>query len=193
MLGGTLPRKRAPIALEIEFSSITTQSPRVDNACKWLLDELGGFVYRDDEQVKLLFASKDHLHRHPAEPSLPSLSNPRAGNPRIDVTARRLSDVRADLRRARDLEEPWDPMHRDANPLIEGELDEEIRRDTLQEPGARTRGIMQVAGATTRPGPQEAFVRAWRTIYSKNECDPSPEVGVSPINRRRTALHRDLG
>jgi hypothetical protein len=53
------PRPRAAVALDIALHGDATRAPRVDTICKWLLDELKDHVYRDDRQVKLLFAHAD--------------------------------------------------------------------------------------------------------------------------------------
>jgi hypothetical protein len=53
------PKPRAAIALDIALHGDLMNAPRVDTICKWLLDELNGHVYRDDRQVKLLFAHAD--------------------------------------------------------------------------------------------------------------------------------------
>lgn len=53
------PKPRAAIALDISLHGDVTRAPRVDTICKWLLDELTGLVYRDDRQVKFLFARAD--------------------------------------------------------------------------------------------------------------------------------------
>lgn len=53
------PKPRAAVALDIALYGDLKNAPRVDTICKWLLDELTDHVYRDDRQVKLLFAHAD--------------------------------------------------------------------------------------------------------------------------------------
>ena len=73
------PRPRAAVALDIALHGQGMHAPRVDTICKWLLDELTDHVYRDDRQVKLLFAHADRRDQR-AEASN-SRVEPREGGP----------------------------------------------------------------------------------------------------------------
>jgi hypothetical protein len=63
-VGGRWPRPRAELAVDLLFVSASSNPPRIDSACKWLLDELGSgtgkpIVYNDDRQIKMLYARID--------------------------------------------------------------------------------------------------------------------------------------
>ena len=97
---GRWPRMRAAVGLDMHFSSKRRQPPRIDKIVKWILDELGDdygnpLVYRDDSQVKWLFARLDS--RLTAEES----------EPRIMLHAQTSSTIKANVRRAIELDPGW--------------------------------------------------------------------------------------
>lgn len=108
------PKPRASIALDIFVNSASRNGARIDSACKWLLDELTGLVYRDDKQVKLLFARIGRPLNDPESRAFwgefePPVTKVAHGGASISITAQPRSSVLHDLRVARDLEEAWDP------------------------------------------------------------------------------------
>jgi hypothetical protein len=88
------PRPTADVALDARATTPSNTPPDVQNFCKWLLDELGqtngdAVVYKDDRQVKMLFARVDKISKD--------------GEPKIWVHAQRVSLVKEGLRRAIDV------------------------------------------------------------------------------------------
>jgi Holliday junction resolvase RusA-like endonuclease len=127
------PKSRAAIALDVALFSPKANGARVDNICKWLLDELNGHVYADDRQVKMLFARASRSQRPwsppkstdapnsspPAESdpwdvlaSMPSPldSPPVDRDPILYMTAQTRANVLADLRSVNSLDNRWDPF-----------------------------------------------------------------------------------
>lgn len=136
-LGTMWPRTRAHIALDIHVSSNRKSSPRIDTICKWLLDELGGpnrdaIVFKDDKQVKLLFARKD-VRSAPPDFGDRVVWGPGGvnGDPVIYVTAQRLSLTLEGVRSARALDPPWDPAKVETSPFIADEFEREADIDFL--------------------------------------------------------------
>lgn len=137
------PKPRAAIALDIALHGEATHAPRVDTICKWLLDELTDHVYRDDRQVKLLFAHADRRDARAEAANTPidpreiddstlaaeppdgqwdaslSETDPWAADTKPDpsatlyVHARTRSNVLATLRAAAELPYEWDPLDDD--------------------------------------------------------------------------------
>lgn len=111
------PKPRADIALDIFVSSASRNGPRIDNACKWLLDELTELVYKDDRQVKLLFArvGRPHLDVETlaafwGDDAPPWIAQRERRGAEIWITAQPKASVLDDLRVAQTLEERWDPF-----------------------------------------------------------------------------------
>lgn len=109
------PKPRADIALDIVVNSTSRNGARIDNACKWLLDELTDIVYSDDRQVKLLFArmgrplaDAESLAAFWGDMAPPGVTDRPVGKPDIWITARPRASVIADLRAASNLDERWD-------------------------------------------------------------------------------------
>lgn len=137
------PRPRAAVALDIALHGDATRAPRVDTICKWLLDELTDHVYRDDRQVKLLFARADRPDKkaeavnsrvEPREGGQTATTEPRNDrwdtpgsesgawaapsttpqpSPSLYIHARTRSNVLATLRAAAELPYDWDPIDDD--------------------------------------------------------------------------------
>ena len=139
---GEWPRPRAHIALDISITSIAREGARIDNICKWLLDELAGHVYTDDRQVKLLFARvwrPSPSSRPPVVPGGDDVrhdpllldSLPRDREPSVWITAQRRSAVTADLRAAARLEDRWDPFDDDYGVWHRDPLEADFYRDEL--------------------------------------------------------------
>lgn len=131
------PKPRAAVALDVAVYSASGRAPRVDKICKWLLDELEGLVYANDRQIKLLFVSK--VDQRPPQATddsifgLSALRASRAPKPVIYANARTRADVLAALRRARDLDDPWDPLHTYPNPMAEDPDDAALRAEMLRD------------------------------------------------------------
>ncbi|HWU29810.1 MAG TPA: hypothetical protein VN041_12085 [Microbacterium sp.] len=135
------PKPRAAVALDIALYGELLNAPRVDTICKWLLDELAGLVYRDDRQVKLLFAHADRRDREAElansrtdprredpsasatfgaawsvisdEPGLRGLDAKPKSSPTLYVHARTRANVLAALRATGYLPYSWDPIDDD--------------------------------------------------------------------------------
>ncbi|MFF1633459.1 hypothetical protein [Leifsonia sp. NPDC058248] len=145
--GTTWPRARASIALDLRVSSNRKQSPRIDKICKWLLDELGGpnsdaIVFKDDKQVKLLFAIKsvygppEKIEVAPDDPWAPGLRGMAElpePKPTIHLVAQRLSLTLDGVRRARSLDPPWDPKKVHDSPFGPRDFETELDEDYLRE------------------------------------------------------------
>lgn len=131
------PKPRAAVALDVAVYSASGRAPRVDKICKWLLDELEGLVYADDRQVKLLFVSK--VDQRPPDMTddaifgLSSLRASRTPKPVIYGNARTRANVLAALRRANELDDPWDPLHTYPNPMAEDPDDAALRAEMLRD------------------------------------------------------------
>lgn len=133
------PRPRAAVALDIEVFGASSNGPRIDSICKWLLDELAGRVYTDDRQVKLLFArtwrpqsvsSADLVtFWGDAAPPLPDATGERSAM--TYVTAQPRANVLADLRAASQLDERWDPFDDDDSGRYADPLHASFHRDHL--------------------------------------------------------------
>ncbi|MGV2982064.1 hypothetical protein ACNPNP_00040 [Microbacterium sp. AGC85] len=126
----TWPKPRAAIALDVYLANGSRGGARVDNICKWLLDELAGHVYADDRQVKMLFARVSRptglrpLRKDDNEPGsvtkefydeferlFMAMRDVPARAPELYITAQPRANVLADLRAASELvEERWDPF-----------------------------------------------------------------------------------
>jgi len=130
------PKPRAEIALDILLFSSNRNGARVDNICKWLLDELIDHVYADDRQVKLLYAraarlpasrpqTKKEATQELASEDVATLTapedfdvavpwlepvEPAKDEPKLYITAQTRANVLADLRAVSDLDERWDPF-----------------------------------------------------------------------------------
>lgn len=133
------PKPRAAIALDIDVFGASANGPRVDNICKWLLDELGGRVYADDRQVKLLFArtwrppslSASDLAAFWGEGG-PSVAEATVDRPAMTyITAQTRANVFADLRAASRLDERWDPFDDDHGGRYSDPVHASFRRDHL--------------------------------------------------------------
>ena len=140
------PRPRADLALDVHIFSGEKNSPRIDTACKWLLDELGGpdageVVYRDDRQVKWLFASKSVQTDSDAEAATAAgivffgvdhAPAPSAQfDPHIYVTAQTRANRVADMKLAIDLDPTWKASESDANPFLKREIEIDFDEDYL--------------------------------------------------------------
>lgn len=152
------PKPRADIALDIFVNSGSRNGARIDSACKWLLDELTGLVYRDDKQVKLLFARIGRPLNDPeslafwGEDALPVTKVVEPQGASISITAQPRSSVLHDLRVASNLEEAWDPHKAVYGESRRSPFYDDFERDVLldyqtlfdpddEEQGARFRQI----------------------------------------------------
>ena len=126
------PAEQDSLAIDIEVFADDKNSPRVDNICKWFLDELGGpdntpLVYQDDRQIKLLFAKKWKPKSGEFIADKGQLRTT-SDEPLITVKARRLDYVKAELNQAAEanLDSPDDGHARTPKELI-------ARIETLSE------------------------------------------------------------
>lgn len=142
------PRPRADLALDVHIYSAEQNSPRIDTACKWLLDELGGpdagdVIYRDYRQVKWLFASKSVRTASAAETANAAGSAFVEGiqvptdlgklNPHIYVTAQTRANRIADMQLAIDLDPPWKPDEARWNPFLNDDIENDFDEDYLAD------------------------------------------------------------
>jgi hypothetical protein len=140
------PRPRADLALDVHIFSGERNSPRIDTACKGLLDELGGpdvgeVIYEDDRQVKWLFASKSVRTDLDAETATaagvaffgvdqaPAPST--RFDPHIYVTAQTRANRVANLKLAIDLDPSWKASESNTNPFLKREIEIDFDEDYL--------------------------------------------------------------
>lgn len=141
------PRPRAALALDISVFSAAPNAPRIDNICKWLLDEFKGLIYADDSQVKLLFARlwRPLLQPTPKiDPVVPE-SDPwsvtladiqeAAGerSAKIHAAIQTRTNVLANLRAVAQLDERWDPMYEYDNWSAKDPIDAAFEREVLED------------------------------------------------------------
>lgn len=96
--GARWPRLRAPLAVELSFSSTERNPPAIHTLSKAVLDLLGGppgkaVLFKDDRQIKMLFARAFRDSKRPT----------------VSVEAQTLTQTLAGVRRATSLENPWHP------------------------------------------------------------------------------------
>jgi Holliday junction resolvase RusA-like endonuclease len=147
VIGPKWPRPRAALALDISVHSAARNAPRIDNICKWLLDEMTGLIYADDRQVKMLFArlwrarTPSVTADKPEPPGANSLTTyvghavERSAKTYVTVQSR--ADVRANLRAANRLVDPLDPVDRyeswKARDPVEAMMEREVLEDYRAE------------------------------------------------------------
>ncbi|MFJ4166849.1 hypothetical protein ACIPY5_14960 [Microbacterium sp. NPDC089698] len=149
------PKPRAAIALDIYLAGGSRNSPRVDNICKWLLDELAGHVYADDRQVKLLFASASkppraswrffanedlgdlddvskEVYRDRTSVADEPTSTAKKPSSKLYITAQTRASVLADLRAVSNLEDRWDPFEEEGRGYFDV-FEDDLRRDSITD------------------------------------------------------------
>ncbi|MCC2030892.1 hypothetical protein [Microbacterium allomyrinae] len=195
------PKPRADIALDIFVNSASRNGARIDSACKWLLDELTGLVYRDDKQVKLLFA---RIGRPPSDPAslafwgeiAPPVTN--AVDPcgaSISITAQPRSSVLHDLRVANNLEEAWDSHKAVYGESRRSRFYADFERDQLldyqalfdpndQEEGARFRQIANQIDYRDQAQQQQHVDLVFSSLFTELPVD---RFGVWKAARSRLA------
>lgn len=96
--GARWPRLRAPLAVDLTFSSTERNPPGIHTLSKAALDLLGGspseaVLFKDDRQIKMLFARAFRDSKRPT----------------VSVEAQTLAQTLAGVRRATTHEYPWRP------------------------------------------------------------------------------------
>jgi hypothetical protein len=144
---------RGPVALDLHFRAAQRNPPGIHRAVKHTLDLLGpalpgterprrrSVLYRDDRQVKFLYADLDQEWWHQSE-SGTSASG-------LSIVARRASDVAADLCMAARLHrDRWDGEDDEESPFWLPGLPEEPEPGWPLDPGsARTPAEQYLAGS----------------------------------------------
>ena len=134
---GKWPHPRADLSLDIRVFTREKNSPRIDVICKWLLDELGSsdageVIYRDDRQVKWLFASKSVLETAPLEDPrtvqlLEEVKESLAPkNAHIYVIGQTLANRKADIKLAITLDPPWNSRNENNNPFVKPDFEQDF-------------------------------------------------------------------
>jgi hypothetical protein len=128
-----------PVALDLHFRAARRNPPSIHRAAKHTLDLLGpalpgserprrrSVLYRDDRQVKFLYADVDQNWPRGGG------DNGRAGS--VFIVARRARDVMTDLRMAGRLDHEDDDED-DESPFLSPDLPDDPEPDWLTEPGA---------------------------------------------------------
>lgn len=128
-----------PVALDLHFRAVRRNPPGIHRAAKYTLDILGvalpgcersrrrSVLYRDDRQVKFLYADLDQSW--PREIS----ENGRTGS--VSIVARRASDVIGDLCMAGRLDHER-PGEDDDSPFLSPDFPDDPEPDWLTEPGS---------------------------------------------------------
>lgn len=143
VVGPHWPRPRAALALDISVLSAARNAPRVDNICKWLLDEMTGLIYADDRQVKMLFARlwrarppsviADKPEPPGANSSTMYLEHAVERSAKTYVTVQSRADVRANLRAAKRLDDPWESSDQYESWKARDPVDAMMERDFLED------------------------------------------------------------
>lgn len=122
---------RAPLALELDFTTARTQPPNIESLAKHYLDLLGRhdedggkpLLYHDDGQVKMLYVSC----RHSWDPDRPV----EQGSIRLVCSPR--ADVIAELEAADDFAATCDGLDENADEDSRGDLDLGLRLENARE------------------------------------------------------------
>lgn len=146
------PRPRAALALDIHVFPARRDPPRIDTVCKWLLDELGSpetgpLIYRDDRQVKWLFAVLHPPQSRAAASAFfgdDALGIPAESDvqPKIYIAAQTRANRIADLNLATMLDPAWAPGKRGSrmydedfptNPFLRDEFHIDFETEYLRD------------------------------------------------------------